>query len=603
MVEIVEELINKNVKENANVLFSNNFVELQAQAIFQKEIARKDISDELIKVYENGDIHIHDLNFWLRPNCLQHPIYKIFKNGLYALGCISKPAKHLDTALSHVLNALSLGQAHMAGGQSIPMFNVWMAPFVRGVSDEELRQCIQQFIFQLNQISPSRGLQTIFASIVLCEEIPEFMKNKEVGYKEGVFGDYEEEFYRFTEVFIDVLNEGDGSGQPFMFPNTILYMTNGDRFSNELKKKIIKNKMNNSNVYFLNGFKYGKVLATSMGCRTYLDDTLTGDIFKDVMGTGNMSYITLNIPRIILKAIREYGFDISEDKLKEFVESETDRLIDIGVRILLARRNRLWKCWEEGWYPFFKNEIYKDENGWYYNLGFTTMTFGIIGISDCEKISGGKFDGLWFVKMIKEKVDELNKFTYSELADKYGVEYNNYGNEEISRWSLIGSPAEGCTYKFKKLDNMEFGDILKKVGIYDRKYYVNSIFVDDSENLNAMEKILYEEKYHKYLNGGIICHIWNAVDGDSVDELKIWDWFMNIMKNTELRYVTISNVICYCSDCSHKWVGSKFDNKCVKCNGDNIRKYAKITGYLSEIDRWNSGKMDEFYNRNNFKIN
>jgi len=150
------------------------------------------------------------------------------------------------------------------------------------------------------------------------------------------------------------------------------------------------------------------------------------------------------------------------------------------------------------------------------------------------------------------------------------------------------------------LDNEMYGDILKKVGIHDRKYYINSIFVDDSESLSAIDKILREERYHKYLNGGIICHIWNAVDCTSIDELKLWNWFMRILKRTNLRYVTISNVICYCETCGHRWVGSKYDDKCIKCESKNIKKYTKITGYLSELDRWNPGKLDEFYRRANF---
>jgi len=595
----IENMINENLKENANIAFSNNFIELQFNNYIQKELAKMEldkIDKQIFKSHEKGDIHIHDLGFFItRPNCLQHPIYKIFLKGLHALNVNSKPAKHLDTALSHALNVINIVQSLMAGGQSIPMFNVWIAPFCKGLSDKEIKQCIQQFMFQLNQISPSRGLQPAFTSLNFEFEIPDFMKHKKVKYKEGKFGDYEKELKRFTKIFLEVLNEGDANGKPFLFPNVIFYVRK-DKVDNELLNLVIKNMVEKSNTYLLNGFKYGKKLATSMGCRTYLDDTPTENMFRDVFGTGNLSYVTINLPRIALKYVNNEIDDI---------EKELDRLIELCIKCLLVKRKIIWDNWNKGMYPFVSNPIYKDKNGYYYNIGYTTMSIGIIGLQDMKYILkqyGINFDEYEFIKKMKQKIDSLNKFKYKELAEKYGIkEYKAY-DKEISRWSLIGSPAEGCSYRFKKLDNERYEEILKNLGIYDRKYWTNSVFVPEEEKILGHEKVVREAKYHPFLNGGIICHLWNATTPKK-NYLGLGRYLIELLKKTDVRYITISNTIIYCEKCKTSYVGRKDESKCKKCGNEQIKKMTKITGYLSVVeDRFNEGKVDEFNRRNEFKL-
>lgn len=844
----IMEIIEENKKENANVMMSNNYIELMFSGYIQKELLKSELNKydrKLYKLHENGDLHIHDAGMWLRPNCLQHPLYKLFEHGLDALNVKSKPAKHLDTALSHCLNAFALGQAHFAGGQSAPMFNVFIAPFCKGLSDKEIEQCVQQFIFQCNQISPSRGLQTIFLSLNFELEVPEFMKDVPVKYKDGTFGDYEEEMKRFTKIFLEVLNKGDASNKPFMFPNCIFYIRN-EKPDEEILELVVKNMVENSNTYLLNGLKYGHTLSTAMGCvdgqevviykyhdriyvetfekmwkrfeyyeikkhnvseyievdklqiydsrkgfvnvkriirnpdmnnwveiilktgrrliatedhplptksgeikrideltkndeipiiyeydlpeeidvsleyayalgsltyedyseklipnevfmwkrqsklffiagmigsnrifkrikintkskelalqqmillqsvgipvkikfdgeyiienltikeineyskikeirrlgkrneysydveteseyfdvsgiyshncRTYLDDSISNNPYLDVLGTGNLSYITLNLPRLALRKITE---NIDIDK-------ELDKLIRSAVKILLIKRKTIWQNWMDGYYPFVSNKLYKDDNGYYYNIGYTTMSIGIIGINDMKKILGDEFNEYEFVEKIKKKIDELNKYTYFDLAQKLGIKdyVKDEKQIEVPRWSLIGSPAEGCSEKFKKIDNKKYEKILKECDLYDKKYYTNSIMVPEETDITGHEKIMIEQKYHPLLNGGIICHVFNAIEPKK-DYIGLLRYMISILKNTDVRYITISNVIVHCKDCDTSYIGKKDDKKCKKCGSENIELFQKISGYLAPVDRYNEGKFDEFNRRNEFKL-
>jgi anaerobic ribonucleoside-triphosphate reductase len=753
----IEQMIEENRNENANIKFSAVFTEMMRNVYIQKE-EMKEILGDLYYEHEVGNFHIHDGDFFMsRPNCLIHNPVKIFEKGLDALDPKSKPAKHLSVALSHLANAINMHGAEFAGGAGIGLFNVFVAPFCKGLSEREIRQAVQHFIFQLNQLNVARNYQSAFTSVNMTFEIPNFMKNMPVKYKEGVFGDYEKELKVFTKIFIEELNKGDGEGRPFFFPNTIFYLKK-ENVDMELMKLVCKNMVEMSNCYILNGFKYGKNYATSMGavsgdekikccvkggyqfiislkdlydkfddvkteyygatefkrigdkeyyvwdtkkkgwtkikvvmktpdlsnwylltlendtsllltndhplpmirdgkevvlradeiketdyalvpefndlkevkvneikrvgrlnkysydietesgyfeiynkiyshnCRTYLDDTLTGNVFTDILSTGNLSYITLNLPRVFLKYI---SGEIDN------IDAEIDRLIDKAIEVLMIKRKIIWDNWNKGYYPFVSNPLYKDENGWYYNIGYTTMSLGIIGIADIKNICEAyniEFDELAFVQRIREKIDTLNKYTYYELAERYGVDDYKAYDKEITRFSLIGSPAESTSERFKKLDNKLYVDILKKAGIYEKKYYTNSIYMDEEIPATAHEKLIYEQKFHPYLNAGIITHVFNAGIPKNNDYEGLVKYFIKLCKNTNVRYFTVSNVIVYCNECGKNYIGSKNDTECKFCGNKDIEMYSKITGYTQRLSGWNEGKVDEFKRRNEFKF-
>ena len=204
--------------------------------------------------------------------------------------------------------------------------------------------------------------------------------------------------------------------------------------------------------------------------------------------------------------------------------------------------------------------------------------------------------------MIRKKVDELNNWTYKELAEIYGIyDYKAY-DKEITRFSLIGSPAESASERFKKLDNKLYDDILKEVGIYEKKYYTNSIMVDEESPLTAHEKIMYEQQFHSYLNAGIITHIWNAGIPKNGDYRSLAEYFIKLCKHTDIRYFTVSNIIVYCEECKKSYIGSKNETKCKYCGNEDIEMYSKITGYTQRVSGWNDGKLCEFKRRNEFKL-
>jgi ribonucleoside-triphosphate reductase len=585
-------------KENANLIDANITKEILLTGYIEKELYLKHFlpkyCEDGIKVaqaHESGLIHLHDLNYALtRANCLQHPVDLVFKYGLKALSCVSKPAMHLQTALSHIVNAIAISQGHQCGGQSVSLFNVLFAPYAAGLSYDEIKQALQSFVFQLNQINPSRGFQSAFSSVGCEYHIPSFLANETIEYgpqKGNVFGDFEEESRLILQALVETLMEKDATGKPFLFPNTITNIRENVSADDELLHKVIQCNLETNNTYYLNAIQYGKNLANSMGCRTWLDDTFTGNYLTDTMGCGNFEYGTINLPRVALLHLQT-GKPI-EEILREAVE-----LIYKG---LLVRRRIIWQRFNNGEYPFY-TAYHEEGRGYYYNISYTTMSVGFIGMYEfLQMLQLTENDRIKVYEILTQTLNELKQKSYEDIAVELKVDYNS-PVEEYTRPSLIATPAEGCSYRLRMKDNEIFGrKMITRLIDNDHSYYVNSDHLPEWKQTHVMNKIKYEELGHQYCNGGNISHLWLTDDVKSVDYNQLAKFIVNTCQKTKLRYFSFNPVIIYCNECKQTYIGSSDEVNCKFCSSPNITAYSKVTGYVSAVDRWNVGKKNEFHNR------
>ena len=269
-IDKINELCTSYDRENANLTTSNTTSEKEIVSHILKQYAMEVLPKNVSKAHINKDIHIHDLDFFrTRANCLNNPYEMIFMYGLESITCSSRPAKHFQVAINQILKGLSLSQSHLAGGQGFPLFNVLLAPFASGLSYEEIKQGIQHFIYEANQINASRGYQVPFSNINCEYHIPKFLENETIKYscnKGNLFGDYEDESRQILRALCDIFNEKDANGKPFLFPNFITVVRNDLDKDDELLQKVIETNLITGNGYFINMLKYGKKLATAMGC-------------------------------------------------------------------------------------------------------------------------------------------------------------------------------------------------------------------------------------------------------------------------------------------------------------------------------------------------
>ena len=333
--------------------------------------------------------------------------------------------------------------------------------------------------------------------------------------------------------------------------------------------------------------RYIYELAT-MGCRTRVFENVAGE--KSSLGRGNLSFTTLNMPRLAIEArIKaenlvedERNKDAIEQKAKEiFIESVhqmsalvADQLYERYQyqRTALARQfpfmmgNNVWK----GGGELNPNEQVGDA------LRSGTLGIGFIGGHNAMVALYGQGHGhsqkAW--DTLYEAVMEMNKVV-NEYKEKYNLNY-----------SVLATPAEGLSGRFTKMDRRKYGKI---PGVTDRDYYVNSFHVDVKEPISIVEKIKREAPFHAITRGGHITYV--ELDGEAQKNVRAIAKIVKVMHDEGIGYGSINHPVDTCHNCGYK--GVIFD-KCPVCQSESILRMRRITGYLTgDLSSWNSAKRAE----------
>lgn len=315
-----------------------------------------------------------------------------------------------------------------------------------------------------------------------------------------------------------------------------------------------------------------------MGCRTRVMANAYDSGREVVGGRGNLSFTSVNLPRLALKAHGDIDF---------FFE-ELDRKLTLCIEQLMER----YKIQAEKTvknYPFLMGQgIWLDSDKLKPNdsvaevLKHGTLTVGFIGLAECLKALIGYHHGeskeaqtlgLEIVGFMRKRMDEAVETT--------GFNY-----------SLIATPAEGLSGRFVRIDKERFGEI---PGVTDRDYYTNSFHVPVYYDITAFDKIKLEAPYHNLTNGGHITYV--ELDGDPCKNLDAFERIVRCMKESGIGYGSINHPVDRDPVCGYTGI---IDNECPHCrrtenDGDaGFERIRRITGYLvGTVDRFNDAKAAE----------
>jgi len=421
---------------------------------------------------------------------------------------------------------------------------------------------------------------TVFSSINLELEIPEYLKGKpaiKAGQVVGTYEEYEDEAKMIAEALVDVLMEGDAIGKPFLFPN-VIFKLRDNAFKNENKDLIFKIHELSAKwglPYFINMMAdYQEGNTNAMGCRT----RLSGDWKNPEEGTlrtGNMQWYTLNLPRIAYEANGD------DDKLFEILGEKLDvirQALTIKHEITLERLHK------DRVLPFLTQKFGEDQ---YYRFDNTTKTFGFVGLNELLKYHLGEElhaskDALEF----GEKVIEFIRKYADDLKKETGL-----------RWTVTQTPAESTAGRFARLDYKYYKEETRSVINGDLNdigslYYTNSSHVRVNAPVSLGDKIKVEEKFHPLCNGGHIGHFWNTEAYANPEVL------MDITKKitkTNIGFWTYTKNLSICENCNMGMSGLR--DKCISCGSENVERFSRITGYLQNVSNWNKAKQRELVDR------
>ena len=632
-LEIINAKSNDITRENANM---NADTPAGMMMKFASETTKPFVDDYLLssevkEAEQNNYIHIHDKDYYPTKSltCVQHPLNKILHDGLCAGHGESRPAKRIETA--SILGCISMetAQNEMHGGQAIPAFDFYLAPFVRKSYIEEIKKIedllgqkypqlydieIEDYVKKdLDFLQDTERIkqQAINQTVIRVHQAMEaFIHNMNTIHSRGgnqvVFSsinygtDTSAEGRCIIRELLLSTFQGVGNGGTAIFPIQIWKKKRGvsylptDRnydlyqlacqvsarrfFPNFLNLDAPFNTHEKWNINDPERYNYE---VATMGCRTRVFENRFGE--KTSIGRGNLSFTTINIVKLALEC-RE--IKDKETRINAFF-AKLDSILDITA-LQLHERYNFQKTALAKQFPLLMSSLWigcdnlnpNDTIESVINQG--TLGIGFIGLAECLIALTGKHHGedenaqQLGIKIITYMRDRANEF-----CEKY---QHNY--------SILATPAEGLSGRFTKKDKKEFGII---EGVTDKEYYTNSNHVPVYYKCNAKHKAEVEAPYHELTRGGHIFYV--EIDGDATHNPESIMQIVDLMDKYNVGYGSINHNRNKCLNCGYE-NSEKEMKTCPNCGSTNIDKLQRITGYLvGTTDRWNSSKLAELNDR------
>ena len=655
-------------RENANIDGNTAMgTMLQYGSTVSKEFCKTHIlKPEHAFAHDNGDIHIHDMDFLNMGTltCCQIDLIKLFKNGFSTgHGFLREPNDIISYAALAAI-AIQSNQNDQHGGQSIPFFDYGLAEGVYKTfkklytnnmakalelyEDIEVLEQVKEMVTYVEEQTNTKlsiNIEKPYIELEKEELMNKFNIDSKVADKVQKFAlkearkETDRNTYQAMEAFIHNLNtmhsragaqvpfssvnfgtdtspegrliiknlllsveKGLGNGETAIFPILIFKVKEGINLNPEdpnydlfkLACRVSAKRLF-PNFSFLDApfnAKYyvqgrPETEATYMGCRTRVVGNVCGE--EIVSGRGNLSFTTINLPRLGIKhgSLNGQAMDV------QGFYNELDEKIDLVIEQLLERFE-VQASKKVKNFPFLMGQnVWKgsDELGPNDTLREVikqgTLTVGFIGLAECLIALIGKHHGeseeaqklgLEIITHMRERMEEA--------SDKYGLNF-----------SLIATPAEGLSGRFTSIDKKQYGEIK---GITDKEYYTNSFHVPVYHKLSSFDKIRIEAPYHELTNAGHITYI--ELDGSPSNNLEAFETIIRAMKELGIGYGSINHPLDRDPVCGYSGViPGEICPACGRKESDGeigFERIRRITGYLvGTVDRFNNAKKAEVRDR------
>lgn len=522
LMDAVADILVETNRENANVSNSPSAKMLQiASAASKAYYLNRLIPENIAAAHIRGDIHIHDLDFYGKTlTCVQIPLAKLLQNGFNNGHGYIRPPKRPASATALAAIILQSSQNDMHGGQSFAFFDRDMAPFVANADEEEIYQAMEALIYNLNSMHSRAGAQVPFSSL-------------------NVGGDTSLAGRLVTKHILLAYERGLGRGENPIFPNIIFRVKEGvnlnpgdpnyDLF--KLAIRVAAQRLNPTFSFMDSSFnkEYGDQVSY-MGCRTRVMSNQCGPAVAD--GRGNLSFTTINLPRLAIKAERD---------LIKFYQSLSD-LIDLTCE-QLYQRYQIQASLKVKDMPFLMGQgLYLDSDKLSANdrieavIKHGSLSVGFIGLAETLIALTGYHHGEnEEAQALGEEIVAFLRNKVDKAAERYHLNY-----------TLLATPAEGLSGRFVKIDRREYGII---AGVTDKEYYTNSFHVPVHYPISGYDKIKTEGVYHKYTNGGHISYV--EFGAPPINNLAAVEDMLRYMRECDFGYAGINFPVDFCESCGY----------------------------------------------------
>ena len=610
------------------------------------------------EAHRNGDIHIHDLDFYtLTTTCTQIDLIKLFKGGFSTGHGVLREPNDIASYASLCCIAIQSNQNDQHGGQSVYNFDRGLAPGVAKTYKKRYCTNMLSSIEIMQSEETAKAAEKAYADLVAKDFIPALDANEaynqaekeallEAGVDEGVYEkakefaikksekDVDKATYQAMEALLHNLNTmhsragaqtpfssinygmdtstegrmimknmllvteaGLGNGETAIFPIQIFRVKDGLNFNpgepnydlfklacRVSAKRLFPNFSFQDAPYNLKFYKEGvpETEISYMGCRTRVMANVHNPNKETTPGRGNLSFTSINLPRIAILANKNIDWFFKE------LDSKIDLVVDqMNERFEIQAKKKVRN------YPFLMGEgVWLDSEKLNPDdevrevLKDGTLSVGFIGLAETLKSLLGVHHG------------------ESEVAQNLGIDIithmrkrlDDYCEKTKMNYTLLATPAEGLSGRFVRLDAERFGKI---EGVTDRDYYTNSFHVPVYYSVNAFKKLQIEAPYHALTNAGHISYV--ELDGDPSTNLDAFEKIIRYMKMQGIGYGSINHPVDRDPICGYNGI---IGDTCPQCGRKEtegpvgFHRIRRITGYLvGTLERFNNAKRSEVNDR------
>ena len=608
------------------------------------------------KAHHDGDIHIHDLDFYtLTTTCCQIDLLDLFHGGFSTGHGVLREPNDIYSYSALACIAIQANQNDQHGGQSVVNFDYGMAPGVKKTYFKRYRDNLARALELLGNLEDAADLAVgILADVkeetgkgpqlaadegfdsVMCQHLAKAMPGASEEtltrimdfVREHAEKETDKATYQAMEALIHNLNTmnsragaqvpfssinygmdtspegrmvmrnvllateaGLGNGETPIFPIQIFRVKEGVSFNPgdpnyDLYRLAIRTSAKRlfPNFSFVDApfnkqyYKEGhpETEIAYMGCRTRVIGNVYDPTREVCPRRGNLSFTSINLPRIAIKAKGDVGWFFEE--LERQLNLVHDQLLE---RLEIISKKKVYN------FPFLMGEgVWIDSEKLDWNdsvrevLKHGTLSIGFIGLAECLKALRGTHHG----------EDPNSQNLGLEIVGFMRKFCDECSQKEKLNYTCLATPAEGLSGRFVRLDREKYGVI---EGVTDREYYTNSFHVPVYYPISAFDKLSIEAPYHALTNAGHISYI--EMDGDPTKNLDAFEKVVRYMHDVGIGYGSINHPVDRDPECGYNGI---IGDTCPKCgrseDGHAFERIRRITGYLvGTLDRFNNGKRAE----------
>ncbi len=475
-----EEILEKGIKTKTSESINPETVHhWAADQIAQEYALLRILDDEEMKAHLNGDIYIYKLKYFdSRPLSQYWDPRIVLKYGLPpvsgTIGCgKSGPASNLRVAVNHLAKWLGMVQAEFCGNQSFDFITIFLAPYVRGLTTVEIKQSIQSFVYEINQLSGIISQETPITSLLCTPTVLDsFLELPAIGpygKVQGVYGDYKEECLKLFDAIAEIFKDGDYNKIAFNYPLHLVYLTKEWLKEHDSSYVKVAEEISSNQAPFVVNLS-----------ASWLDEKIKSQISElGFINRGVLQGICLNLPRYALQNAQENRFF---DHLRATMKSCSKILVkkaDIIEKRLKAKRLPLSGGIIDG------NSIF--------DLTQQQLTFSFVGLNEAIKIlANSELHENKDAFLLGKKTVQLMKEYCGTLSD----------SEEVI-FDLAENASTNVVSRFAQLDLKHYKNLPIMLKNQNSGRYTNSFHFSSENKIITTEKAKMLGEFHALIQNGV----------------------------------------------------------------------------------------------------